>query len=116
MDTQSGSASFEVIDPLPDPSAARVSAGSLIAPMPGAIAAIHVEAGDLVTEGQALLVLEAMKMLHTIVAPTSGVVTELPAHLGVNVEVGTVLIVVGESESAAEAEDQKTSEEIEEKV
>ncbi|GAA1050272.1 acetyl/propionyl/methylcrotonyl-CoA carboxylase subunit alpha [Arthrobacter russicus] len=116
VDTQSGSASFEVIDPLPDPSAARVSAGSLIAPMPGAIAAIQVDVGDLVTEGQALIVLEAMKMLHTIVAPASGVVTELPARLGVNVDVGTVLIVVAENDSAPVAEDQKTSEEIEEKV
>jgi len=51
---------------------------SLRAPMPGTIVKVHVEQGDRVAAGAPLVVLEAMKMEHTIVAPYDGVVTMVP--------------------------------------
>ena len=50
------------------------------------------------TAGDPLLWLEAMKMEHRIAAPAGGVVTELPVTVGQQVEVGTILAVVGEKE------------------
>ncbi|WP_183092688.1 acetyl/propionyl/methylcrotonyl-CoA carboxylase subunit alpha [Nocardioides stalactiti] len=76
-----------------DPST-QVAEGSLLAPMPGSVVAVHAQVGDVVAEGQALLVMEAMKMQHTIAAPYSGTVTELAASTGQQVEAGTVLAVV----------------------
>ncbi len=52
--------------------------GSLLAPMPGTVIGVPLEAGAEVTAGQTVLVLEAMKMQHTISAPSDGVVSELP--------------------------------------
>ena len=52
----------------------QVAEGSLVAPMPGTVTAVHVAVGDEVTAGQPLLVLEAMKMQHPVVAPAAGVV------------------------------------------
>ncbi len=51
--------------------------GRLTAPMPGKVVSIAVKAGDKVSKGQPLAVMEAMKMEHTIAAPTDGVVTEV---------------------------------------
>jgi propionyl-CoA carboxylase alpha chain len=83
--------------------ASQVAAGSLLAPMPGSIIAIRAQVGDVVTEGQPILVMEAMKMQHTISAPYSGTVTELAAAEGQQVEAGTVLAVVTpESDESAE--------------
>jgi propionyl-CoA carboxylase alpha chain len=76
-----------------DPSS-QVAEGSLLAPMPGSVVAVHAAVGDEVTEGQPLLVMEAMKMQHTISAPYAGTVTELSATAGQQVEAGTVLAVV----------------------
>jgi propionyl-CoA carboxylase alpha chain len=74
--------------------AAQVSAGSLLAPMPGTVARIGVAVGDQVTRGQPLLWLEAMKMEHVIAAPADGIVADLPVAAGQQVEVGSVLAVV----------------------
>ena len=51
--------------------------GQLTAPMPGKVVAFFVRPGQLVTKGQPLAVLEAMKMEHTIAAPADGVVEAL---------------------------------------
>jgi propionyl-CoA carboxylase alpha chain len=74
--------------------AEQVREGSLVAPMPGTVVSVAVEAGDLVEQGQAMLVLEAMKMQHTVTAPTTGVVTEIDVEPGVQVAAGAVLAVV----------------------
>ena len=66
--------------------------GSLSAPMPGKVTAVHVEAGAKVKKGAALLVLEAMKMEHTIAAPADGTVTALRCGLGDQVEEGVELV------------------------
>ena len=69
-------------------------AGSLLAPMPGLVRRVLVEVGALVTAGQPLLVLEAMKMEQTVAAPAAGVVAELRAKAGEQVSTGQVLAVV----------------------
>ncbi|WP_045823827.1 biotin carboxylase N-terminal domain-containing protein [Williamsia herbipolensis] len=70
--------------------------GSLLAPMPGSVIRIAVAVGDEVTQGQPLLWLEAMKMEHTVAAPSDGVVTELAVTAGQQLAVGDVLAVIGD--------------------
>jgi propionyl-CoA carboxylase alpha chain len=72
----------------------QVASGSLLAPMPGSVVRLHVEAGSIVTAGQPVLVLEAMKMQHTITAPHDGTVADLPVQVGEQVAAGDVLAVV----------------------
>ncbi|MDQ6523863.1 biotin carboxylase N-terminal domain-containing protein [Nocardioides sp. LHD-245] len=86
-----------------DPST-QVAAGSLLAPMPGSVIAVRAALGDVVQEGQPILVMEAMKMQHTIAAPYAGTVTELSASAGQQVEAGAVLAVVEPAEAAPEEE------------
>jgi propionyl-CoA carboxylase alpha chain len=74
--------------------AAHVTAGSLLAPMPGTVVRLAAAVGDEVAAGQPLLWLEAMKMEHLIAAPAAGIVAELPVAVGQQVEVGSVLAVV----------------------
>ncbi|HJR92769.1 MAG TPA: biotin carboxylase N-terminal domain-containing protein [Acidimicrobiia bacterium] len=72
------------------------AAGSLRAPMPGKVVRVAVAEGDEVTEGQELLVMEAMKMEHTLRAPHRGSVTALHAKEGDQVGADDVLVVVTE--------------------
>jgi len=80
-----------------DPAEA-VASGSLLAPMPGTVVSVAVEAGQQVEAGQPVLVLEAMKMQHTVSAPYAGVVTEIDVKPGAQVAAGEVLAVVEEQE------------------
>jgi propionyl-CoA carboxylase alpha chain len=75
---------------------AAVAAGSLVAPMPGTVTAVHVATGDRVAAGRPLLVLEAMKMQHPVVAGTSGVVRSVDVVPGAQVDAGAVLAVIEE--------------------
>jgi acetyl-CoA/propionyl-CoA carboxylase biotin carboxyl carrier protein len=68
--------------------------GTVRAPMPGTILAVHVTAGDTVRTGQPLLVVEAMKMEHTVTAPVDGVVSELTAKAGQQVPMDETLAVI----------------------
>jgi acetyl/propionyl-CoA carboxylase alpha subunit len=68
------------------------SDGSILSPMPGKVVSVSVKAGDTVTRGQTLLVLEAMKMEHALAAPFDGVVAELTAVAGGQVSEGVVLV------------------------
>jgi propionyl-CoA carboxylase alpha chain len=68
--------------------------GGLSAPMPGKVVTVLVAAGQAVTAGETLLVLEAMKMEHPVRAPIDGVVAELPASEGEQVDAGQLLAVV----------------------
>jgi len=70
------------------------SDGSLRAPMPGKIVATPAKPGDTVTKGQPVVVLEAMKMEHALVAPFDGVVGEVGVAVGDQVAADTVLAVV----------------------
>jgi acetyl/propionyl-CoA carboxylase alpha subunit len=88
-----GSSSYQVVDRLPDASDA-VTAGSLVAPMPGAVVRVLVGVGDSVVAQQPLVVLEAMKMEHTVASPAAGSVVELKVAAGQQVDAGMVLAVV----------------------
>jgi propionyl-CoA carboxylase alpha chain len=88
----------------------QVAEGSLLAPMPGSVVSVRAQLGDVVAEGQPILVMEAMKMQHTISAPYAGTVTELPAAEGQQVEAGSVLAVVT-PEGADGADDAGSQEE-----
>ena len=66
--------------------------GRLTAPMPGKVVSFSVQAGDKVAKGQALAVMEAMKMEHTIAAPADGVVSELLYAPGDQVAEGAELL------------------------
>ncbi|WP_131766723.1 acetyl/propionyl/methylcrotonyl-CoA carboxylase subunit alpha [Candidatus Protofrankia californiensis] len=79
---------------------ASVAAGSLIAPMPGTVVRVAVEEGEAVTAGDVVLVLEAMKMEHTVTAPQDGVVVEINAHQGQTVDGGYVLAVLAVGEQS----------------
>jgi 3-methylcrotonyl-CoA carboxylase alpha subunit len=68
--------------------------GSLAAPMPGKVIKVITEAGAKVSKGQALLILEAMKMEHTITAPADGVVKEVHYRAGEQVLEGAELITL----------------------
>jgi 3-methylcrotonyl-CoA carboxylase alpha subunit len=69
-----------------------VGDGSILSPMPGRIIAVEVTAGQVVTKGQKLLTLEAMKMEHSLTAPFDGVVAELHAKTGAQVQVDALLV------------------------
>ena len=68
---------------------------SVASPMPGRVVKVLVRAGDEVTEGQALAVVEAMKMENELKAPKAGKVIEVQVSEGQAVEGGAVLVVVG---------------------
>jgi propionyl-CoA carboxylase alpha chain len=90
-----GSVTLSLIDRLPAPE--RVAeAGSLIAPMPGNVTKVAAAVGDPVTAGQLVLVIEAMKMEHQILAPTTGVLIELRVSQGTQVNAGDVLAIVAD--------------------
>ncbi len=73
--------------------------GEILAPMPGKVIAVDVAAGETVTRGQRLLVLEAMKMEHALTAPFDGIVTELDVSEGQQVQVEALLAKVEKAES-----------------
>lgn len=97
VDSANGHVRLTRVPRFVDPAEA-VASGSLLAPMPGTVLRVVVEKGDAVAAGQAVLVLEAMKMQHTISAPHAGVVTEIDVTTGVQVAAGDVLAVVEEQE------------------
>jgi len=72
----------------------EATSDQLIAPMPGSIITMNVKQGDKVIAGQTLLVMEAMKMEHSIQAHSSGVVSEIFYELGELVEEGSELIKI----------------------
>ncbi len=85
---------FELPDALADAEAEQAGGDSIIAPMPGLVRAVRVSAGARVAKGDALVVLEAMKMEHTLRAPRDGVVAELLAAEGDQVTDGTLLLAL----------------------
>jgi propionyl-CoA carboxylase alpha chain len=74
----------------------ELASGSLVAPMPGLVKQVLVEVGAPVAKGDALLVLEAMKMEQVIRAPRAGRVAALSVRPGQPVEAGLVLAVIEE--------------------
>ncbi|WP_159633616.1 biotin/lipoyl-containing protein [Erysipelothrix anatis] len=90
-------AAAPVAEAAPAQAAAPVSVEGgteVISPMPGNILSIAVKVGDVVTENQVLLVLEAMKMENNIVAPQAGTVAAIYAEKGTAIDVGQVMVVI----------------------
>jgi 3-methylcrotonyl-CoA carboxylase alpha subunit len=94
---QGGSHRLTLIEPLAGAEDAEAPGGKLIAPMPGRIIAVLAEAGADVTKGQPLIVMEAMKMEHTIKAPAEGRIAKVRYAVGDQVEDGAELIVFEEA-------------------
>ncbi|MGC1505159.1 MAG: acetyl/propionyl/methylcrotonyl-CoA carboxylase subunit alpha [Sulfitobacter sp.] len=93
---------FDVLDPL-DRAAGMQGDGNLIeAPMPGLVRAVDAKVGQVVSKGDRLAVLEAMKMEHALLAARDGVVAEVLATVGDQVEAGAALVrLEAEAEAAA---------------
>ena len=77
----------------------QTAPGSLVAPMPGTVVRINMETGSTVSTGTTILVLEAMKMEHSITTPSDGTVAEILVTAGQSVDVGMILAVVTEAQS-----------------
>jgi 3-methylcrotonyl-CoA carboxylase alpha subunit len=93
--TPQGATRITVLDPLAHAGEVAQEGGRLTAPMPGKVVSFAVKAGDKVKAGQALAVMEAMKMEHTISAPKDGVVAELLYAPGDQVADGAELLKLG---------------------
>ena len=87
-----GAAQIVAVDLLAHAGEGAADTGRLTAPMPGKVISFAVKAGDSVSKGQALAVMEAMKMEHTIAAPADGVVAELMYGPGDQVAEGAELL------------------------
>jgi 3-methylcrotonyl-CoA carboxylase alpha subunit len=88
--------SIQCVDPIAEVEASHQHHGGLTAPMNGSIVRLLVEAGQQVEAGTALVVLEAMKMEHSIRAPHAGTVKALYCNEGELVSEGTVLVELEE--------------------
>jgi 3-methylcrotonyl-CoA carboxylase alpha subunit len=91
---------FAAVDPLAPPAGADISGGRLTAPMPGRVIQLLVAPGEAVQRGQAMMVIEAMKMEHTIAAPRDGAVAAVHYAPGDLVEEGAELIALAEPDGA----------------
>ena len=93
---RAGAGVIAVMDPLSRMSDDTGGSGRLQAPMPGKVLSVAVAAGDVVTKGQVLAVLEAMKMEHSITAPRDGKVGEVMVAAGDQVTDGVELLRLDE--------------------
>ena len=86
-----GAYHFALVDPL-DRQGAAAGGGLTLSPMPGLVKGVFVKAGQAVTAGDRLAVLEAMKMEHTLTAARDGTVAEVLVEAGTQVEAGAALV------------------------
>jgi acetyl/propionyl-CoA carboxylase alpha subunit len=100
VDSAQGPVRLETIPRFPDAQVTEAP-GSLHAPMPGRVTRVEVETGDGVEAGQVLLVMEAMKMEHTLRAPHAGTIVEVDCVPGDQVDSGAVLVVVEPEDGGA---------------
>jgi 3-methylcrotonyl-CoA carboxylase alpha subunit len=94
--TSAGAAQFELVDPLIAGAEFDAAPGHLAAPMPGKVIQVSVKPGDAVKRGATLMVLEAMKMEHSIAAPMDGRIDRVFYKAGDLVEEGAELIAYAE--------------------
>ena len=79
---------------------AQAEGGGPICPLPGTVIAVHVAAGDAVTDGQLLMVVEAMKMEHKILASGDATVSEVRFAVGDRVDQGELLVALDHGDDA----------------
>jgi 3-methylcrotonyl-CoA carboxylase alpha subunit len=87
-----------IIDPFENDAAQAGTVTSINAPMPGMIYKLFVSAGEKVSEGQALAIIEAMKMEHTLTAPADRIIDEVFYQEGDFVEAETILITFADDD------------------
>jgi acetyl/propionyl-CoA carboxylase alpha subunit len=93
VDSALGSATFRPVDRFPSKEHQRPS-GSLVAPMPGTVVKVLAAPGDTVAKGDPVVVIEAMKMEHTIGAAGDGTVAEILVAVGKQVDIDEVIAVI----------------------
>jgi acetyl/propionyl-CoA carboxylase alpha subunit len=96
VDSSLGGTTLVEVPRFPEPGS-HAAPGSLLAPMPGTVVRIAVQPGEQVAAGATIVVLEAMKMEHSVTAPVAGAVADISVGVGQAVDLGTVLAVVEES-------------------
>ncbi len=89
-----GTFEFTPIDPMQHAQDEHGGGDVIIAPMPGLVTSVSVSAGESVTSGQTVLVLEAMKMEHALTAPRDGIVADVIAATGAQVEAQSPLLTL----------------------
>ena len=87
-----------LVDTLAHAGEEEVHAGHLTAPMAGTVVAVSVKTGERVAKGAPLMILEAMKMEHTITAPAPGIVTAVNFGVGDRVTEGADLVAIDDDE------------------
>jgi 3-methylcrotonyl-CoA carboxylase alpha subunit len=85
-----------LVDPLAHAGEEEAHGGHLTAPMAGTVVVVSVRVGETVARGAPLMILEAMKMEHTITAPAAGVVTAVRFGVGDRVSEGADLVDIGD--------------------
>jgi len=93
VDSSLGSTTLSEVERFPDPSVVH-EVGSLLAPMPASVVRVEVDEGAAVSAGTPIVVLEAMKMQHTVRAPADGVVAAILVTAGQQVDSGQALAIV----------------------
>jgi geranyl-CoA carboxylase alpha subunit len=89
------------LSPLPEPDERSEGQGSLRAPMPGNVRAVLAVVGQQVRKGETLMLLEAMKMEHSIRAPYDGIITAIAHQPGVMVQADAVLLEIAPADETA---------------
>ncbi|MEM7742769.1 MAG: acetyl/propionyl/methylcrotonyl-CoA carboxylase subunit alpha [Pseudomonadota bacterium] len=87
-----GAFEYSVLDPFALAAEDHAGGDDVTAPMTGAVKAVQAEPGEAVSKGTALIVMEAMKMEHTLTAPRDGTIAEVTAAVGDQVEEGAMLV------------------------
>ncbi len=90
---------FNIIDPLAVDTGATIGGDVILAPMPGLIKALSASAGQTVSAGDPLIVLEAMKMEHSLTAPRAGTIAKVLVQENQQVDAGAALILLVENDA-----------------
>ena len=90
--SRDGRSTLALVDPLAHAGVEEVHGGHLMAPMSGLVVAVMVKPGETVAKGAPLMILEAMKMEHTIAAPGAGIVKAVNFAAGDRVKEGADLV------------------------
>lgn len=93
VDSPLGASEFAELPRFPVPGQ-QLTAGSLVAPLPGVVHEVRVAPGDSVAAGDILLVLDSMKVFHRITAPHAGQVADVRVATGAQVDQGALLVVI----------------------